>query len=138
MNFKTIANEKYINFFSSSEQKNMIDDVCSRFLEEMSNIAESTNFPMPPSEIIKAIYNRLNLNCGVTENIKIIASNSDLLNQLNFFEIFALIWLVSCRNIMSFNEELYLIFTNNGTIGKLLSALANSNRWENSKCKRMI
>ena len=127
MNFETIANKRYIDYFSSSVPKNKSDDVCSRFIDEMSNIAESTNFPMPPSEIIKAIYNRLNLNCGVTNNIKIIASNSDFLNKLTSFEIFALIWLVSCRNIMSFNEELYLIFANNGTIRRLLLALANSN-----------
>ncbi len=127
MNFKTIANKRYIDCFSSSVPKNMSDDVCSRFIDEMSNIVEGTVFPMPPSEIIKAIYNRLNLNCGVTENIKIIASNRYLLNKLSSFEIFTLLWLVSCRNMMCFNEELYLIFANNGTIGRLLLALANSN-----------
>lgn len=127
MNFKTIANEKYINYFSSSVQKNMNDDVCHRFLEEMSNIAEKTVFPMPPSEVTKAVFDRLGLNSGVTENIKIIASNSDFLDTLTSFEIFTLLWFASCRNIMSFNEELYLSFANNGTIGKLLLALANSN-----------
>lgn len=127
MNFKTIANKRYIDYFSSSVPKNMGDDVCSRFIDEMSNIVECTVFPMPPSEIIKVIYNRLNLNCGVTKNIKIIASNHHLLNKLSSFEIFTLLWLVSCRNIISFSEELYLIFANNGTIGRLLLALANSN-----------
>ena len=127
MNFNTIANKRYIDYFSSSVPKNMCDDVCSRFIDEMSNIVEGTVFPMPPSEIIKAIYNRLNLNCGVTENIKIIASNRYLLNKLTPFEIFTLIWLVSCRNVMSYSEEFYLIFANNGTIGRLLLALANSN-----------
>ena len=78
LNYTTIANEKYINFFCSSVEKNMNDNVCSQFLDEMSNIAEGTVFPMPPSEIIKAIYNRLNLNYGVTNNIKIIASSSML------------------------------------------------------------
>jgi hypothetical protein len=108
-------------------EKNMNDDACRQFLDEMSNIVEGTVFPMPPSEIIKAIYNRLNLNCGVTENIKIIASNRYLLNKLSSFEIFTLLWLVSCRNVISFSEELYLIFANDGTVGKLLSALTNSN-----------
>lgn len=127
LNYTTIANEKYINFFCSSVEKNMNDDECRQFLDEMSNIVEGSVFPMPPSEIIKAIYNRLNLNCGVTKNIKIIASNRQLLNKLSSFEIFTLLWLVSCRNMMCFNEELYLIFANNGTIGRLLLALANSN-----------
>ena len=127
MNFKTIANKRYIDYFCSSVEKNMNDDVCRQFLDEMSNIVEGTVFSMPPSEIIKAIYNRLNLNCGVTKNIKIIASNRYLLNKLSSFEIFTLLWLVSCRNVMSFREELYLIFANDGTVGKLLSALTNSN-----------
>ncbi len=69
MNLKTIANERYINYFSSSVQKNMNDDVCHRFLEDMSNVTEKTIFPMPPSEVTKAIYNRLSLNGMVASYI---------------------------------------------------------------------
>ena len=127
LNYTTIANEKYINFFCSSVEKNMNDDVCRQFLDEMSNIVEGSVFPMPPSEIKKAIYKRLNLNCENSKNIRMIASNADFLNKLTPFEIFTLIWLVSCQNVMSYSEEFYLFFANNGTIGRLLLALANSN-----------
>ena len=69
MNFESITDEKYINYFSSSVPKNMKDDVCYRFLNEMSSIAESTSFPMPPNEVTKAVFERLSLNGSITENI---------------------------------------------------------------------
>ena len=128
MNFESITDEKYINYFSSSVPKNMRDDVCSRFLEEMSNIAESTSFSMPPNEVTKAVFERLSLNGSITENIENIASDGDVLDTLTSFEIYTLLWFVSCKNIMLFNEELYLGFANNGTIGRLLLALKKSNK----------
>ena len=128
MNFESITDKKYINYFSSSVPKNMGDDVCYRFLGEMSNIAESTRFPMPPNEVTKAVFERLSLNGSITENIENIASDGDILDTLTSFEIYTLLWFVSCRNIMLFNEELYLSFANNGTIGRLLLALKKSNK----------
>ena len=125
MNFESITDEKYINYFSSSAPKNMGDDLCSRFLNEMSNIAESTSFPMTPKEVAKAVFERLSLNGSITENI---ASDGDILDTLTSFEIYTLLWFVSCKNIMLFNEELYLSFANNGTIGRLLLALKKSNK----------
>ena len=106
----------------------MRDDVCSRFLNEMSSIAESTSFPMPPNEVTKAVFERLSLNGSITENIENIASDGDILDTLTSFEIYTLLWFVSCRNIMLFNEELYLSFANDGTIGRLLWALKKSNK----------
>ena len=128
MNFESITDEKYINYFSSSVPKNMSDDVCSRFLNEMISIAESTSFPMPPNEAIKAVFERLSLNGSIIENIENIASDGDILDTLTSFEIYTLLWFVSCRNIMLFNEELYLSFANDGTIGRLLLALKKSNK----------
>ena len=128
MNFESITDEKYINYFSFSASKNMSDDVCSQFLEEMSNIAESTSFPMPPNEVTKAVFERLSLNGSITENIESIASDGDILDTLTSFEIYTLLWFVSYRNIMLFNEELYLSFANDGTIGRLLLALKKSNK----------
>ena len=128
MNFESITDEKYINFFSSSGPKNIRDDVCSRFLNEMISIAESTSFPMPPNEVIKAVFERLSLNGSINENIENIASDGDILDTLTSFEIYTLLWFVSCRNIMLFNEELYLSFANDGTIGRLLLALKKSNK----------
>ena len=128
MNFESITDEKYINFFSSSVPKNTRDDVCSRFLNEMSSIAENTSFPMPPNEVTKAVFERLSLNGSITENIENIASDGDILDTLTSFEIYTLLWFVSCRNIMLFNEELYLSFANDGTIGRLLLALKKSNK----------
>ena len=128
MNFESITDEKYINYFSSSVPKNMGDDLCSRFLDEMSNIAESTSFPMSPKEVAKAVFERLSLNGSITENIENIASDGDILDTLTSFEIYTLLWFVSCKNIMLFNEELYLSFANDGTIGRLLLALEKSNK----------
>ena len=125
MNFESITDEKYINYFSSSAPKNMGDDVCYRFLNEMSGIAESTSFPMPPNEVTKAVFERLSLNGSITENI---ASDGDILDTLTSFEIYTLLWFVSCRNILLFNDDLYLSFANDGTIGRLLLALKKSNK----------
>ena len=128
MNFESITDEKYINYFSSSVPKNMRDDVCSRFLNEMSSIAESKSFPMPPNEVTKAVFERLSLNGSIIENIENIASDGDILDTLTSFEIYTLLWFVSCRNIMLFIEDLYLSFANDGTIGRLLLALKKSNK----------
>ena len=128
MNFESITGGKYINYFSSAVPKNMRDDVCSRFLNEMIGIAESTSFPMAPSEVTKAVFGRLSLNGSITENIENIASDGDILDTLTSFEIYTLLWFVSCRNILLFNEELYLSFANDGTIGRLLLALKKSNK----------
>ena len=128
MNFESITDEKYINYFSSSVPKNMRDDVSSRFLNEMISIAESTSFPMPPNKVIKAVFERLSLNGSIIENIENIASDGDILDTLTSFEIYTLLWFVSCKNIMLFNEEFYLSFANDGTIGRLLLALKKSNK----------
>ena len=128
MNFESIKDEKYINYFSSSASKNMRDDVCSRFINEMISIAENTSFPMPPNEVAKAVFERLSLNGSITESIENIASDGDILDTLTSFEIYTLLWFVSCRNIILFNEALYLSFANDGTIGRLLLALKKSNK----------
>ena len=128
MNFESITDEKYINYFSSSASKNTRDDVYSRFLNEMISIAENTSFPMPPNEVAKAVFERLSLNGSIIENIENIASDGDILDMLTSFEIYTLLWFVSCRNIMLFNEALYLSFANDGTIGRLLLALEKSNK----------
>ena len=83
---------------------------------------------MPPKEVTKAVFERLSLNGSITENIENIASDGDILDTLTSFEIYTLLWFVSCKNIMLFNEELYLGFANNGTIGRLLLALKKSNK----------
>ena len=51
-------------------------------------------------------------------------SKSDLLENLNVLEVFAFLWLVSCRNAFSYDENLYVAMVNNKTIGNLLKRLS--------------
>ena len=78
---------------------------------------------VPPIEIIKDIMVKCELEGGVLDNIKLIAS-IDLLKTLNTLEVFTLLWYVSCRNVLSYDEGLYLNMVNNKTIGNLLKRLS--------------
>jgi hypothetical protein len=66
---------------------------------------------------------RLCLDGVLLDNIELI-SKSDLLENLNVLEVFAFLWLVSCRNAFSYDENLYVAMANNKTIGNLIKRLS--------------
>ena len=123
MNFQRITQEKYLQYFLSDCEHSIEDDMVIAFLNDMISMSEQMEITVSPIEIIKDIMVKCELEGGVLDNIKLIAS-IDLLKTLNTLEIFTLLWYVSCRNVLSYDEGLYLNMVNNKTIGNLLKRLS--------------
>ena len=123
VDFKTITNEKYLQYFISDNEHLVSDTVMTEFLNDMVSVSESMDTAVPPTEIIKEIMRKLGLEGSLYSGIaQIVSSNS--LDALTAFEVFTLLWFVSCKNPLTYQEEIYLRYANNGVIGKLLKKLA--------------
>ena len=123
MNFKVITSEKYLQYFLSDNEHSIEDATMTDFLNDMISVSEQMDMTVPPTEIIKEIMKRCGLEGSVIDNIRLIAT-SKLLETLNTLEVFTLLWYVSCRNILTYEEGLYLNMANNKTIGNLLKGLS--------------
>ena len=123
MDFKAITSEKYLQYFLSDNEHSALDITMTEFLNDMVIVSESIDAVVSPTEAIKEIMSK----CGLEGNpydciIQIV--NSNLLDALTAFEAFTLLWYVSCRNVLSYDEGLYLNMVNNKTIGNLLKRLS--------------
>ena len=123
MNFKAITSEKYLQYFLSDNEHSIEDATMTDFLNDMISVSEQMDMTVPPTEIIKEIMKRCGLEGSVIDNIRLIAT-SNLLETLNTLEVFTLLWYVSCRNTLTYQEGLYLNMVNNKTIGNLLKGLS--------------
>ena len=123
MNFKVITSEKYLQYFLSDCEHSIEDDTMTEFLNDMISLSEQMDMQISPIEIAKEIMSRLCIDGVLLDNIELI-SKSDLLKTLNALEVFAFLWLVSCRNAFSYDENLYLAMADNKTIGNLIKRLS--------------
>ena len=123
VNFKAITSEKYLQYFLSDNEHSIEDATMTDFLNDMISVSEQMDMTVPPTEIIKEIMKRCGLEGSVIDNIRLIAT-SKLLETLNTLEVFTLLWYVSCRNTLTYEEGLYLNMANNKTIGNLIKRLS--------------
>lgn len=96
------------------------------FLDKMQEVCENfdTDEVMSPIEITKEIKSRLGLNSpSLYDDIEQIAE-SDIIDSLSSLELYALLWMVSCRNCFTYQENVYYRMAANKTIGKLLKKLS--------------
>ena len=123
MDFQKITQEKYLQYFLCDCERDISDAVITEFLDDMISLSEQMDMQIPPIEIAKEVMSRLCLDGVLLDNIELI-SKSDLLENLNMLEVFAFLWLVSCRNTIAYEEAIYLSMANNKTIGNLLKRLS--------------
>ena len=123
MDFQKITQEKYLQFFLSDCERDESDAVVTEFLDDMISLSEQMDMQISPTEVANEVMCRLGLDGALLDNIELIAK-SDLLKTLNALEVFAFLWLVSCRNNFSYDENLYVAMVNNKTIGNLLKRLS--------------
>ena len=123
MDFQKITQEKYLQSFLSDCERDESDAVITAFLDDMISLSEQMDMQISPIEIAKEVMSRLCLDGVLLDNIELI-SKSDLLKSLTLLEVFSFLWLVSCRNILSYDENLYVAMVNNKTIGNLLKRLS--------------
>ena len=123
MNFKAITSEKYLQYFLSDNEHSIEDATMTDFLNDMISVSEQMDMTVPPTKIIKEIMKRCELDGSPLNNVSLIATGN-LLETLNTLEVFTLLWYVSCRNILTYEEGLYLNMVNNKTIGNLLKRLS--------------
>ena len=123
MDFQKITQEKYLQSFLSDRERDESDAVITEFLDDMISLSEQMDMQISPTEVANEVMCRLGLDGALLDNIELI-SKSDLLETLNALEVFAFLWLVSCRNILSYDENLYVAMANNKTIGNLLKRLS--------------
>ena len=123
MSFQKVTQEKYLQYFLSDCEHNMEDATMLEFLDDMISVSEQMDMTAPPTEIIKEIMKRCGLEDTLLNSVSLIASG-DLNKTLNALEAFTLLWYVSCRNSLTFEEAIYLNMANNKTIGNLLKRLS--------------
>ncbi len=123
MDFQKITQEKYLQYFLSDCEHSIEDDTMTDFLNDMISVSEQMDMTVPPTEIMKGIMKRCGLDGSLYDGITQIV-NGNLLDALTAFEAFTLLWYVSCRNVLSYDEGLYLNMVNNKTIGNLLKRLS--------------
>lgn len=126
MDFSKITASKYVSYFSSVSESSIDERIMNEFLNKMIEASESLDKSKiaSPTEVVKEIKERLGLDGGVYGIITQIA-RGDLINSLSSFEIFTLLWFVSCRNSLSYEEGVYYNMAKNKTIGNLLKKLAS-------------
>ena len=123
MDFQKITQEKYLQYFLSDCEHSIEDATMTEFLNDMISVSEQMDMTVPPTEIIKGIMKRCGLEGSAFNNVSLIAT-SNLLETLNTLEVFTLLWYVSCRNCITYEEAIYLSMANNKTIGNLLKRLS--------------
>jgi len=131
VDFQKITQEKYLQYFLSDCEHSISDTVMIEFLNDMITLSEQMDMTVSPIEIIKGIMNKCGLEGGLLNSVSQIAS-SDLIETLNTLEVFTLLWFVTCRNTLTYEEEIYLNMSNNKTIGYLLKRLFASKYFEHS------
>ena len=123
MDFQKITQEKYLQYFLSDCEHSIEDATMTDFLNDMISASEQLKMTVSPTEIIKEIMKRCGLEGSPLNNVSLIAT-SNLLETLNTLEVFTLLWYVSCRNTVTFEEAVYLRAANNNIIGNLLKRLS--------------
>ena len=121
MDFQVITQEKYLQYFLCDCEHSISDTVMTEFLDDMITLSEQMDKTTPPTEIIKEIRKKSEIEGGLYDSV---LSNTDLIETLNIIEVFTLLWYVSCRNTFTYEEAIYLNMANNKTIGNLLKRLA--------------
>lgn len=121
MDFQVITQEKYLQYFLCDCEHSISDTVMTEFLDDMITLSEQMDKTTPPTEIIKEIRKKSEIEGGLYDSV---LSNTDLIETLNIIEVFTLLWYVSCRNTFTHEEAIYLNMANNKTIGNLLKRLA--------------
>lgn len=119
--YENVLQEQYINYFTLN-YINKDSEIMNKFLLDMERECDKLIGVLGPISIIKNALKRLDLN-DTTQSIMekvLIAVDNDLIRQLSAVENFAILWLLSCRNIFIFSNDLYCNMSEQGIIGKLL------------------
>ena len=123
MDFQRITQEKYLQYFLSDCEHSISDNVMTEFLNDMITLSEQMDMTVSPIDIMREIMDKRGLEGSILNSVSQIASGN-LVEELNALELFTLLWLVSCRNTLTYDEGLYLGMANNMTIGNLLRRLS--------------
>lgn len=123
MNFEMITARKYLQYFSQGNC-NSQDELFSLFLTDMETVSEKMDFGNTVSSV--EILNSIKGKTGVNEKFSIAVIEwlkPETISCLSAFEIFTLLWFSSKQNVLTFSEEQYLKYANDGTIFTLLNKL---------------
>lgn len=122
MNFHIITQEKYLQYFNSNKNYSLSDPEMEEFLNDMITLCEVDPPEQSPTEILLAIKDKLGYTDGLMRYIPQIVE-SDSIEYLTELELFSLLWYVSCRNMLLYEDAIYLKFANEGVIGQLIKRL---------------
>ena len=122
MNFHIITQEKYLQYFNSNKECSLSDPEMEEFLNDIITLCEVDPPEQSPTEILLAIKDKLGYTDGLMRYIPQIVE-SDLIKYLTEIELFSLLWYVSCRNMLLYEDAIYLKFANEGVIGQLIKRL---------------
>ena len=124
MNFCSITKEKYLQYFNSDKEHSLSDTEMKEFLNDMIVLCEVDPPAQSPTEILLNIKNKLGYTDSLIRYIPQIVE-SDLIEYLTEVELFSILWYISCKNSFLYEDLIYLRFTSEGVIGKLIERLSD-------------
>ena len=119
MDFHILTQEKYLRYFNSNKECSLSEPEMEEFLNDIITLCEVDPPAQSPTKIILNIKDRLECNDNLIHCIHRIVE-SDFIKYLTEIELFSLLWYVSCRNVLLYEDAIYLKFANNGIIGKII------------------
>ena len=120
MDFHNITQKKYLQYFNSNKEYSLSDNEMKEFLNDMITLCEIDPPEQSPTEILLNIKDRLECNDNLIHCIHRIVKSDLYLTEI---ELFSLLWYVSCKNSLSYENSIYLQFANEGVIGQLIKRL---------------
>lgn len=131
--YLALTQEKYLRFFNDHQRPEYSDDISiySEFLDltrAVFDILGAENklygdIHPKPKELLSDIRKKyLTEGDYFTPHLEIFSTDK-YINDFTLWEILALIWYSSCRNLIIFDIQIYANCCNNGTVGRFLIRL---------------
>ena len=124
LNLSQILKKEYLNYFCSLDYKEDIN-ILTNFLDDMLSISENFDKEIvsaPPTEILNSIKDKFSIEDNILNAI-IEITNKGFLKSLDTIELYTMLWYISCRNVITFDESLYKSMSKQGVIGQILNVL---------------
>ena len=123
--FELIVTDEYIAYFGADDfalEHPQFTGFLRSMLETAQAISKNPQNPTP-YDIIDAIGYKLKFD-KLTPELVVEITRDERLQRLNAADLFVLLWYLVCRNFFDPKQTIYMEMAKNGTVGRLLSRLA--------------
>lgn len=128
LNEENVLSYEFLYYFNSPKYV-QDETILSKFLDKMISTTEilfdNEIEKIKPITVLKSLVNTYYVDINLLNAINKII-NSDKVDTLSILELFSILWWLSCKNIILFEQSYYYLQAKNGNIGKVLITLKNN------------